>query len=257
MASRVHELEKQDTYVSRVLCFPRPSCAELSARVSRLVRAGFLSIVEEGIPFQGVRILGKGYTSIVVLALHAVHGLGALKVRRLDSRRASLATEGELLSYASSLGVAPRVYYYDDDYVFMEYLDSSRCIPFEEDLARLIARGDVEGVRRAVSRVIDALFLLDKHGLYHRELNRPGSHIMVCDSGVKVLDWESASRSGKPSNLTQLVSYLLYRFKYSDQLKRALDIKEEAVLEKLRAYKNSVNEENLVNVKRCLGLVQL
>ncbi|AFK50498.1 Ser/Thr protein kinase-like protein [Thermogladius calderae 1633] len=253
----MHELEKQDTYVSRVLCFPKPSCAELSDRVSRLVRAGFLSLVEEGKLFQGIRVLGKGYTSVVVLALHAVHGLGALKVRRLDSRRASLATEGELLSYASTLGVAPRVYYYDDDYVFMEYLDSSKCTPFEESLARLVVKGDVEGVRSAVSRVLDALFLLDKHGLFHRELNRPGSHIMVCEGGVKVLDWESASRSGKPSNLTQLVSYLLHRFKYSDQLKRALNIKEDAVLETLRAYKNSVNEENLNNVKRCLGLVQL
>jgi len=249
-------LKKPDAYVSRVLCFPHALCGELDGRLKRLVDAGFTSLVEEGISFLDVRVLGKGYSSIVVLAENRDFGLGALKVRRLDSRRESLIGEALMLNEASKLGVAPKVFWYDADFIFMEYLNPSRCQPFILVLTKVLEEGSLEELKTLISKVFEALYILDKKGLYHRELNRPGTHIMICGDSVRIIDWESASSVGKPSNLAQVVSFLLYRHEYSDMIRERLGVRVDLVRRKLRDYKNTLGDNDFEAIKLYFGLTR-
>jgi putative serine/threonine protein kinase len=249
-------LNRPDDYVSRVLCFPQVHCRELDGRLKRLVDAGFTCLVEEGISFLDVRVLGKGYSSIVVLAENRDFGLGALKVRRLDSRRESLIGEALMLNEASKLGVAPKVFWYDADFIFMEYLNPSQCQPFTQVLTKVLEEGSLEELKTLISKVFEALYILDKKGLYHRELNRPGTHIMICGDTVRIIDWESASSVGKPSNLAQVVSFLLYRHKYSDMIIERLGVRVDLVKRKLKDYKNTLSENDFEAIKLNFGLTR-
>ncbi|WP_440059884.1 serine/threonine protein kinase [Thermogladius sp. 4427co] len=254
MAPRVHSLSNIDDYLKRVLCYPRDYCSELEYRVSKLLKAGISNIVEEGEDVLGLKLLGKGYSSIVVLAEHPRIGFGALKIRRIDSRRASLISEAAFLNETSRLGCSPQVYYFDDDFIFMEYLDPSTCRPLDEVVEKVLRDRDYEGLRKVLMEVFRALFTLDSNKLFHRELNRPGDHILICGDRVKVIDWESASRHGKASNIPQMASYLLFRSDYSGQLKTILGTRVECVIESLKAYKNDPSIKNFESFINCFGL---
>ncbi len=249
-------MSRPDNYVSRVLCFPHVHCGEFDGRLKRLIDAGFISLVEEGMLYLGMRVLGKGYSSIVVLAENRNFGLGTLKIRRLDSRRESLIGEALMLIEASKLGVAPRVFWYDADFIFMEYLNPSRCQPFTHVLTEALEEGGLETLKMVISKVFETLYILDKKGLYHRELNRPGTHIMICGDNVRIIDWESASSVGKPSNLAQVVSFLLYRHKYSDIIRNRLGVRVDLVKRKLREYKNTLSENDFEAIKLYFGLTR-
>jgi len=238
-----------DEYIRRILCFP--ACSDtytLEHRVRRLIEDGFVYILETGSIIHGLRILGKGYSSIVVVALHKKHGLGVLKLRRTDSRRADLSREAEMMAKAASTGIAPRLYRYSSDYIFRELLDPVKCQPVERVLETLIARGLISEVRRVLHTVLTALHRLDKASIDHTELNRPGDHLLFCPEGVKVIDWESARESEKPGNLTSFTSFILYRFRYSSKLVEELGLDKARVLEELRKYKQRYDEESFNRV---------
>ena len=54
----------------RALCYPRPSEAELQARLRQLEELGVEELVERGrVVIDGVRVLGKGCVGIVIEAV--------------------------------------------------------------------------------------------------------------------------------------------------------------------------------------------
>ncbi|MEM1843183.1 MAG: serine/threonine protein kinase, partial [Desulfurococcaceae archaeon] len=77
----------------------------------------------------------------------------------------------------------------------------------------------------------------------HTEINRPHGHVLYCDGKVKVLDWESAKITERPTNLTSFTSYLLYRFKYAQGLEKLLGYSRDRVLKALREYKTTYSRE--------------
>lgn len=255
----VHFIEPGDEYVESVLCFPYGSgCGALNARISLLKSSGFIYLLSTGSRFNNLRILGKGYSSIIVLASHRKFGLGALKLRRLDSRRSSLLEEGKLTELASSIGIAPRVYLYHDEFIFREYVREGQCAPFVALLSKYLESGDADNLRKLIREVLASLYRADRAGLDHRELNRPGDHIWVCpEQGAfrtVIIDWESARTSEKPINVSAVCSFLLFRYRWRDKLKRALGWDEGSVIEALRAYKRTYSPEDFGRVLSLLGV---
>jgi len=116
--------------------------------------------------------------------------------------------------------------------------------------------GSLEELKTLISKVFEALYILDKKGLYHRELNRSGTHIMICGDSVRIIDWESASSVGKPLNLAQVVSFLLYRHKYSDMIIERLGVRVDLVKRKLKDYKNTLSENDFEAIKLYFGLTR-
>ena len=101
---------REEPYAS-VLCFPKPSEAELQSRLEELKSHGITAIEFSGkasvygVP---VPVLGKGFVGIVVIA-HLNREKVAVKIRRTDADRVDLLHEAQMLRKANSANVAPKL----------------------------------------------------------------------------------------------------------------------------------------------------
>ncbi|ADV64891.1 serine/threonine protein kinase [Desulfurococcus mucosus] len=257
MDGEVHFLARglNDPYTRRILCFPSDCEGSLLAeRVDRLMRDGFIYLLETGSVIHGVRVLGKGYSSIVVAAYHRRHGLGVLKLRRLDSRRDDLSREAESMMKAGGSGVVPELYTYSRDYIFRELIDPLRCRPVEDVLAELSEAGRIKELKKLLRMVFTALWRLDSTRVDHGELNRPGDHVFICRDSVKIIDWESARVSEKPGNLSSFASFILYRFKHSGRILQELGVDRGRARVELKRYKENYSEDSLHRFLEAMGL---
>jgi putative serine/threonine protein kinase len=253
MCWRKHFLENiSDEYLSRIICFPKDNCEEYSYRINILRKNGFRYFIEYGKAFSGIKFLGKGYASIVVLAYNEYYGLGALKLRRIDSRRITLEHEGMMLDYLDKTLYVPQLYMWARDFIFMEWLDPGKCMDLGRYFEELIFKNKFNELKRIIKRIILALYLIDKLGIDHGELNRPYNHIYICcDRYVKIIDWESSSYR-KPHNVTMFLSFLFNRYKYRSILKDIISISDKEIYGVLRRYKKNYSIKTLLPILRSL-----
>ncbi|MCE4611563.1 MAG: hypothetical protein F7B17_06310 [Desulfurococcales archaeon] len=169
------------------LCYPPglPGCLRV---VASLEASGVYNICS---------LLGKGHASVVALA-YTRWGLRAVKVRRLDSRRESLAWEGSALERAWRLGASPRPYYVDDNVIVMEYVEGPLLGEALEDLGL---------TPQLVSEALDAARSLDAGGILHLELHRPWRNIVYTGTGrAYIIDLDSHTEGC--GNVARLLSGL-------------------------------------------------
>ncbi len=134
----------------------------------------------------GVRVLGKGKTGVVVLT----EDMRALKVRRPDSNKESLEIEAKIQSMAE--GVAPKVYDYGKNFILMEYVPG-----------RPLSREDVWALKRLVLKARQ----LELKSVEHGELSRPWKNVLVRSDGeLYVLDFDDATVKPNPKNVTSVLS---------------------------------------------------
>ncbi len=250
MDGELHPISIDDDFTRFVLCFPYSRCDELSYRVEELVRNGFTYFVEKGNNVLGYKIIGKGYSSINVLAINKYYGLGLIKIRRIDSRRKTLEYEGMIIDFLDITGYVPRLYMWSKDYVFREYLHD--CLSIDKALLKSIEEKRVNDAIGIIRKTLSALYLIDKLGIDHSELNRPYNHIYWCrEYNVKIIDWESSRLRRKPHNLTSFVSFLVYRFKKKPFSELFEDVRSE-VFQLLKKYKTNPSAILLKTIIRLL-----
>ncbi|OYT37881.1 MAG: serine/threonine protein kinase [Desulfurococcales archaeon ex4484_58] len=235
--ARMHRLDESSDFIRYILCFPKKNCNELYDRLGNLVDDGFTHLIEYGKIYDEYHIIGKGYSSIVVLAYNKYYGSGLLKIRRIDSRRKTLEYEGIVLDYLDKTGYTPKLYLWRKDYIFREYL-GPQCMEFNELLDHIVLEEkDRARLTLVLKKVSSALYFLDLLGIDHGELNRPYKHIYWCKSNVKIIDWESSSFVRKPHNLTSVFSFLMYRYKYREKLWNIIGVDIEEIKDILKEYK--------------------
>ncbi len=246
---RLYSLDNIGVFHRLVLCYPPRYCNDdvLHERLESLRRAGVDYIVDYGgYGLYGYHVLGKGYSSIVTLCIQD-NEVRVLKIRRLDSRRRGLEFEAVILEYLEPYELSPKIYSWSKDYIVMEYVDG---IPLPIYIENMI--GEIDHLRRVLRKLLVKAFLLDGLGVDHGELNRPGSHVMVVGDDIVFLDFESASVSRRPRNLTSLASYLFLRSRFRRKL-MCSDIGDEEIIYRLRMYKERLNSRSL---RRVLEIIQ-
>ena len=85
--------------------------------VTALEFSGTASVFGVAVP-----VLGKGFVGIVVIA-HLNGERVAVKIRRTDADRADLLHEGNMLSKANSVGVAPKLIAASKNFLLMQLID--------------------------------------------------------------------------------------------------------------------------------------
>ncbi|MEM1662073.1 MAG: hypothetical protein QXO78_01885 [Desulfurococcaceae archaeon] len=246
MDSKLHPIDPGDPYVKFILCYPKHDCEEFSSRVKELLDWGISNLVELGKNILGFRVLGKGYSSIATLAYRGCEK-GFLKIRRLDSRRASLEFEGLILDFLDRFNIVPKPMFYSKNFVFMEYLDD--CIPIGEFIDKSQNNIDYNSLIKTIAKTTYTLYIPDFYGINHSELSRPGDHIYICRNGVRIIDWESATIKSKPNNVSSFISYLTNRPVVRRKLSnRVLD----ELIHALRMYKKTYSIKKLQSVVRIL-----
>jgi putative serine/threonine protein kinase len=234
-----------------VLCYPRVSEAELQNRLEEL-RAHRVSAVE----FTGknsvfnVPVLGKGFVGIVVAAY--VDGQRvALKIRRVDADRQGLQHEAQMLAKANAVHVGPKLKDVSKNFLLMQLVDGA-VIPEWLD-----AHKEPVHVRGVLNDVLEQCWRLDAAGLDHGELSRAPKHIIV-DKQQKpwIVDFETASDTRKPANITSVCQYLFMGGgTVAGAVAEALGERSRGgMIEALRRYKKTRTHENFDRVKQiCLG----
>ncbi len=234
-------VERCEGVLLRLLYYPsgHGDCS----RVGELRGLGVTQLVLRGptqIP-RGIHILGKGSTSLVVEGLMGGRRV-AVKVRRLDARRPSLKPEAGLLRLANKVGVGPRLYAYSDNFIVMELVEG---IP----IGRFLLIADRESLRKVLRSLLDQCFRLDLVGLDHGELPNARRHVYVVGGRPVIVDFESASLSRTPSNLTSIVAYILLgSSRHAMRVSALLNVDRERLIKLLRKYKQVRDKDAYLDV---------
>jgi putative serine/threonine protein kinase len=245
------EIRRKDTALDEAIplevakeaiCFPRPETDFCNKLIDALTRHGITHYVNKGnLRIGKLMLLGKGCASNVFLALMGER-IVAVKALRPGSRRISLLHEAAILITASIINISPQVYSYDNLFIAMEYIKGRH---LDEALDSCSNTAKTILVMR---RLLWKAFLLDILGISHNELARPHRQVIVEDNTLEpyIIDFESATVSRRPSNLTQLVGGILR----SKVLSRKICVKDidEEIKTLLKQYKNETRLKRRANI---------
>ena len=241
---------------SAVLGFPRATKRQLRARARELGSLGVGKISFWGQTQLGIlRVLGKGHVGVVVLGRWSGGGGGcrtvAVKIRRTDSQRASLAGESALLRKANGAGVGPRFLAGSRNFLVMEYLKGRR---ISDWAAGLGGRGAAAEAKAVLGAVLDDCFRLDMRGIDHGELSVISKHVVVGRKAA-VVDFESASTGRRASNITSAAQSVYIGSGIAKRVARIYRVPpRQEIIGALRRYKRDPSLENYNALRAVLRL---
>lgn len=243
-------LEKlsEEPYAS-ILCYPRPSKAELKKRLKELQK---LSV--KALEFSGekeafnIPVLGKGYVGIVTVAYRNMEKM-AIKIRRVDADRSRMQQEAEMLEKANSVSVGPKLLGVSKNFLLMQFIDGDLPPKWLEK------RREKAQVRKVLREVLEQCWRLDEAGLDHGELSHAPKHIIINKKSKPfIVDFETASLIRKPSNVTSICQFLFISGLVARKVAEKLGEKDRAtIIDVLRRYKKDRTRENFERVlKVCI-----
>ncbi len=247
-----------------LLCYPGLELDSFNDRLSQLRGLGVSDLILEGNSKVGkYGVIGKGCVSIVVKARLDSHSEPiALKIRRADANRPDMGKDYELQRFANSFGVGPKAYGATKDFFAMEYVDSIKIGKWFESIRTRTPKKYLKGI---VRNILEQCFLLDINHLDHGELSNPSKHILIRngleETRTVIIDYESASRERKPSNLTAVAAFLFLGSWQSDRLRGVLGSKKKGgqypknkLIKLFGEYKQKPNREGLKLIEEYLRI---
>jgi putative serine/threonine protein kinase len=239
----------EEPYAS-IICYPKPSKAELKKRLEELQRLGV-----ETLEFSGEKqalntpILGKGCVGIVTIAYRDGEKV-ALKIRRVDADRSRMQQEAKMLKKANLVHVGPRLLGVSKNFLLMQFIDGD-LLPkwLDKQIEKAL-------VRKVLREVLEQCWRLDIAGLDHGELSHAPKHIIVDKKGSPfIVDFETASLNRKPSNVTSICQFLFISGVVAEKVAEKLGEKDKkAIIEVLRRYKSDRTRENFETVLEACSL---
>jgi putative serine/threonine protein kinase len=239
----------EEPYAS-IMCYPKPSKAELKKRLEELQRLGV-----ETLEFSGEKqalntpILGKGCVGIVTIAYRNGEK-AALKIRRVDADRSRMQQEAKMLKKANSVHVGPRLLCVSKNFLLMQFIDGD-LLPkwLDKQIGKTV-------VRKVLREVLEQCWQLDIAGLDHGELSHAPKHIIIDKSDVPfIVDFETASLNRKPSNVTSICQFLFISGLVTKKVAEKIGGKDKkAIIEVLRLYKRDRTRENFETVLEACDL---
>ncbi|KSW11755.1 hypothetical protein CF15_02795 [Pyrodictium occultum] len=241
--ARAIELRK----ATPAVCYPDPGSRLCRELLEELEEAGVTHYVNAGrirLP-GGYQLLGRGWAGNVFLAIWRGR-VAAVKALHPQSRRSTILWEAAAWAAAAWLGAAPRLYTAGRLYLVADAVLGPRLDEVNE-----IGCG---AARHLIRRLIWKAYRLDRLGLRHGELARPGGQVLIDEKSLEpyIVDYDSSTLSRKPGNLTQLLAGLR-RLSLTRRCTRLSGSGEE-LREALRSYKQAPTLESLERVLSALGL---
>jgi len=232
----------------KLICWPECDEKTLKARIVELEGFGVSAIVLAGRHrLDGLRVLGKGHTGVVVEVESDV-GRVALKALRIDSGRHSMSEEARLLSAANAVDVGPRLFRYSQDFLLMELVEG----PYLRDVLDDLEPGEL---RRILRDLLRQARRLDEAGVDHGEMVSLRRHVILRGDLPVIIDFESASTGRRVANVTTTAQSLFIGGDVSAKINRVLDLTDENdLLEALRDYRRSMDEVDFWKVLKTAGL---
>lgn len=238
----------EEPYAS-VICYPKPSKAELESRLKELKKLGVkaLEFAGEKQAFN-IPVLGKGYVGIVTIA-HRNGDKAALKIRRVDADRSQMQHEANMLKKANLVNVGPHFLCASKNFLLMQFIDGVLLPEWLEE-----CKGKAR-TRKVLRDILEQCWCLDETGLDHGELSHAPKHIIINKEDEPfIVDFEAASVNRKPSNVTSICQFLFIGGVVPEKVADKLGKRDKnAIIEALKRYKNNKNRENFERVLKVCG----
>jgi putative serine/threonine protein kinase len=184
-------------------------------------------------------ILGLGTVGVVVKAKVGSR-LFAIKIRRTDANRPDMKEESRITRMANRLGIGPEVVSSSKDFMIMRLLESKE---LDAWLKALKGPGTREVARNLVHSLLNQCRKLDIMGIDHGQLSNLRKHAVVAEGRAWIIDFESASTSRRPRNVTTATQYLLVGGRLSPLMRRTLGVRStEPILKLLSDYKRQMDD---------------
>lgn len=243
----------QTPYV-RVLTYPGISLAKAKSRVRQLERLGVDALVFRGRTRIGrLGILGIGTVGLVVQCSAGGRTL-AVKIRRTDANRPSLDDEYRITALANRLGVGVTLFDHTRDIILMKSLD---IVELPDWLKGLTGPGTRTRARSMLHSILNQCRTLDIMGIDHGELSDLRKHVVVAGGVPWILDFESASTSRRPRNVTSAAQYLFVGGRIAPLVRRRIGFTDsKRLLGLLGSYKRELSDFDYAKLLEGLRIIQ-
>ncbi len=240
-----------DQPYSGILGFPRATKRQLRSRAGELESLGVTGVSFRGpVRIGTLGILGKGYVGVVVLGRMGNKTV-AVKIRRTDSQRRTLAGEARLLRRVNEVKVGPRFIAGSRNFLVMEYLDGQK---ISDWIAGVRGRGAAGEARAVIAKVLQDCFRLDVSGIDHGELSVISKHVIV-GKKTTVIDFEGSSTKRRVSNVTSATQGIYIGSGIAKKVSRIYRVPpRQEIISALRDYKRNISRENYEGLLRVLKL---
>ena len=234
---------------SRILGFPKPTKREITNRIQEMKKLGIKSVSFDGpTELEGLKILGKGYVGVVVLA-KIKNNVFAVKIRRIDAPRKRMQDEARFQKIANDVNVGPKLIQASKNFLVMEYIKGEKIINW----AKKTETKSPE-IRHVINNVLRDCFLLDHAGLDHGELSTIDKHVIV-NKNITIIDFESSSIKRKASNVSAAVQAIFIGTGLAKIIKKKIRVPEKtSIINVIRKYKKNPTEENFLDITSELKL---
>ena len=237
---------------NRLIAYPSSDSDEVESRIRQLHELEITDLNFQGrLKIGRLSVLGKGVVGIVIVGVRGDRRI-AVKIRRVDARRPSLIHEREFLRTANFLGVGPKCLGGTADVLAMELVEGLS-LPAWLDTVK--GRGRRTRVRSMMRPLLEQCLRMDAYGLDHGELSRAHKNVIVSNDNARILDFESASLTRRPSNVTSLAQYLFLGGGIAKKVVRILGpVDREELLVCLRNYKTGGWKDAFEATAKVVGL---
>jgi putative serine/threonine protein kinase len=237
-----------------ILTYPRPNLRQARSRIKQLAELGIEKITFEGRTKIGrLGLVGIGTVGLVVKGTGKGEEVYALKIRRADANRESMAEEFRLTQLANRVRVGAPAYACTKDVMCMRYIKG---VELEDYVKAATGKGSARRVRELAHGILNQCRKLDLIGLDHGELSNLRKHVIIDGETPYVIDFESASQNRAVKNVTAAAQFLFVGSRVAPRIRRILSIKSsDAILEALRRYKGEMSDENYVRLLATFGVI--
>jgi putative serine/threonine protein kinase len=237
-----------------ILTYPRPNLRQAKSRIKQLTELGIERVIFEGRTKIGrLGLVGIGTVGLVVKGTGDGDEVCALKIRRADANRVSMAEEFRLTQLANRVRVGAPVYRCTKDVMSMRYVKG---VELEDYVKAATGKGSARRVRELAHAILNQCRKLDLIGLDHGQLSNLRKHVIIDGETPYIIDFESASQNRAMKNVTTAAQFLFIGSSVAPRIKRTLSIKSsDKILEALRRYKGEMSDENYVRLLATFGVI--
>lgn len=146
----------------------------------------------------------------------------------------SIKKEGIILKELNKYNIGAKLHLLGEDFIAYKYIEGK---PLNEVLNK-------ENSKILLSNLLNQARKLDILKINKEEMHKPYSNVLVTDNyDVYLIDFERASKTLSPKNVTQLITFFLNNKDLFE------DIDKDKIINLLKIYKNGYSEDIFIKLK--------
>ena len=148
---------------------------------------------------KNVEIIGKGWRGTVYKAEFDGQAI-SIKIPNKKEHLNAIKKEGEILEVVNQYGIGGKLLFKGEDFIAYKYIDGVHLEDYINEY----------NYKNLIYQLFKQARVLDKIGINKDEMQRPLKNALVDkNENVVLIDFERAVFSKKPSNITQLLQFVM------------------------------------------------